>query len=78
MRGESDTLTAPISYLQVLVLKQKIATLRDYDVAGMKLIYRGKVLKDEQNLTEAEVKPKTDGGFIVCMVSKAKVSNTGV
>jgi len=40
----------------------------------MKLIFSGKILKDEDTLTTAAVKTKAEGGFIVVMISAPKVS----
>jgi UV excision repair protein RAD23 len=57
----------------VLALKQKVAAIKGYDVAGVKLIFSGKILKDEDTLATSAVKTKEDGGFIVVMASKPKV-----
>ena len=57
--------------MQGLTAKQKISTARGagFEPALQKLIFGGKVLKDEQTMSEAGVK---EGGFLVCMVSKPK------
>lgn len=56
----------------VLTLKQKIAAAKGYDVGGLKLIFSGKILKDEDTVASGGIKTKSEGGFIVVMVSKAK------
>ena len=57
------------AHTQVADLKAQIE--REKNMGGtIKLIHAGKVLVDTQTIEEAGVK---EGGFLVCMVTKAKV-----
>jgi UV excision repair protein RAD23 len=57
--------------VQIGQAKVAIQTAKGFDPAGQRLIHAGKVLKDEQTMTEAGVK---EGTFLVCMVSKPKAA----
>jgi len=49
-------------------LKDRIAALRsEANVENQKLIYSGKVLRDDQTVEECGI---TGDGFLVCMVTK--------
>ena len=61
---------------QVAAFKARVAQNRACDVSAIKLICGGKVLKDEDSLDKAGVKDKAAGGFIVVMISAAKVRRT--
>ncbi|CAF9912130.1 MAG: hypothetical protein GOMPHAMPRED_007564 [Gomphillus americanus] len=52
-------------------LKAKIAAEKGWDASGQKLIYSGKILKDEETVESYKIEEK---GFIVCMVQKPKVA----
>lgn len=56
-------------------LKKKIHETKGaaFEPALLKLVHAGKILVDDSTLTGAGVK---DGGFVVCMVSKAKVRSS--
>lgn len=54
-------------------MKEKIHGLKSWDVENMKLVSAGKILKDDELFCGSNVKDKASGGFIVCMVSRAKV-----
>lgn len=58
--------------LQVKELKEKIEALKgsDYPAGGQKLIYAGKILADENLISEYAIE---ESKFIVVMVSKPKV-----
>lgn len=55
-------------YVQVADLKTKIEESReDHGAARQKLIHAGKVLKDEQVISEIGI---AEADFIVCMITK--------
>ena len=55
---------------QVTSLKEKIASQRSEAVVeNQKLIYAGKVLRDEQTVSECGI---SGDGFLVCMVTKVR------
>ena len=63
----------PAARPQVAAFKARVAQNRACDVSAVKLICGGKVLKDEDSLDKAGVKDKAAGGFVVVMISAAKV-----
>ena len=63
----------------MLSFKEKLLAAKGYDPKLTKLIFSGKILGDDAaTLGDAGVKTKEDGGFIVVMVSKAKVRGGGI
>lgn len=50
-------------------LKEKISTEKGWEASSQKLIYSGKILKDEDTIESYKIEEK---GFIVCMISKPK------
>ncbi|KAJ3489122.1 hypothetical protein NLI96_g2373 [Meripilus lineatus] len=55
-------------------LKQRIHASQDHPIENQKLIYSGKVLKDDKTVEECNIKEKD---FLVLMVSKPKASAAG-
>ncbi|KAL2133876.1 hypothetical protein VTI74DRAFT_1492 [Chaetomium olivicolor] len=53
----------------VSVLKQKVSEERGWDPKNQKLIYSGKILKDDDTLESYKIEEK---GFVVCVVNKPK------
>ncbi len=60
--------------LQIADVKVLVAAKFSCTTAALKLIFSGKILKDEDTLAASSVKTKADGGFIVVMISAPKVS----
>jgi hypothetical protein len=56
--AESDT---------VLAVKEKVKAAQGFEPETQKLIYAGKILKDDQTVSAAGVK---ENDFLVCMISK--------
>jgi UV excision repair protein RAD23 len=57
-----------VKFKKVAVLKEKIqASKPDFAAERQKLIHAGKVLKDNQTISEIGV---TETDFIVCMITK--------
>ncbi|GES66942.1 UV excision repair protein rhp23 [Aspergillus terreus] len=54
-------------------VKERICQLKGWEVPQLKLIYSGKILKDENTIESYKVEEK---GFIVYMVSKPKTSSS--
>ncbi|KAK1580495.1 XPC-binding domain-containing protein [Colletotrichum navitas] len=54
----------------VSAVKQKIAGEKGWDPKDQKLIYSGKILKDDDTVESYKIEEK---GFVVCMVNKPKV-----
>ncbi|KAI1328408.1 XPC-binding domain-containing protein [Xylariaceae sp. FL0255] len=50
-------------------VKEKIQAEKGLDAKALKLIYSGKILKDEEKVETYKIEEK---GFVVCMVNKAK------
>lgn len=50
-------------------VKEKISAEKGWEAAGLKLIYSGKILQDDNTVESYKVEEK---GFIVCMTSKPK------
>ncbi|KAK7908636.1 UV excision repair protein Rad23 [Apiospora marii] len=55
----------------VSAVKQRIADEKGWDPKSQKLIYSGKILKDEDTVETYKIEEK---GFVVCMVNKPKVA----
>ncbi|KXJ94298.1 XPC-binding domain-domain-containing protein [Microdochium bolleyi] len=55
----------------VSTIKQRISEEKGWDPKAQKLIYSGKILKDEDTLEKYNIEEK---GFVVCMVNKPKVA----
>ncbi|KAK4668484.1 UV excision repair protein rad23 [Podospora pseudoanserina] len=53
----------------ISTVKQKLSEDHGWDPALQKLIYSGKILKDEDTIESCKIEEK---GFVVCMVSKPK------
>ncbi|KAI1448460.1 UV excision repair protein Rad23 [Annulohypoxylon stygium] len=53
----------------VSTLKQRVAEEKGWDAKALKLIYSGKILKDEETVAAHKIEEK---GYVVCMVSKPK------
>ncbi|WYZ40687.1 hypothetical protein EsH8_IV_001028 [Colletotrichum jinshuiense] len=53
----------------ISVVKQKIAGEKGWDPKDQKLIYSGKILKDDDTVESYKIEEK---GFVVCMVNKPK------
>ncbi|PHH88760.1 hypothetical protein CDD83_7080 [Cordyceps sp. RAO-2017] len=54
---------------QILAVKEKISGEKGWDPKYQKLIYSGKILKDEETVASYNIEEK---GFVVCMVNKPK------
>ncbi|GAP87444.1 putative UV excision repair protein Rad23 [Rosellinia necatrix] len=59
----------------VSTVKEKIHAEKGFDAKALKLIYSGKILKDEEKVETYKIEEK---GFVVCMVNKAKPASTSV
>ncbi|EMR62782.1 hypothetical protein MGN70_011519 [Eutypa lata] len=55
----------------VSAVKQRISEEKGWDPKSQKLIYSGKILKDEDTVETYKIEEK---GFVVCMVNKPKVA----
>ncbi|KKA28092.1 hypothetical protein TD95_003609 [Thielaviopsis punctulata] len=55
--------------ISIADLKQKISDEKGWDPKHQKLIYSGKILKDEEKVETYKIEEK---GFVVCMVNKPK------
>ncbi|KAK8114859.1 hypothetical protein PG999_006928 [Apiospora kogelbergensis] len=55
----------------VSAVKQRISDEKGWDPKSQKLIYSGKILKDEDTVETYKIEEK---GFVVCMVNKPKVA----
>ncbi|OTA66789.1 UV excision repair protein Rad23 [Hypoxylon sp. EC38] len=55
----------------VSTLKQRVAEEKGWDAKALKLIYSGKILKDEDTVAAHKIEEK---GYVVCMVSKPKTA----
>ncbi|KAK8019297.1 UV excision repair protein Rad23 [Apiospora arundinis] len=55
----------------VSAVKQRIADEKGWDPKSQKLIYSGKILKDEDTVETYKIEEK---GFVVCMVNKPRVA----
>ncbi|KAI1144181.1 UV excision repair protein Rad23 [Hypoxylon sp. FL0543] len=53
----------------ISTLKQRVAEEKGWDAKALKLIYSGKILKDEETVAAHKIEEK---GYVVCMVSKPK------
>ncbi|KAI9166815.1 UV excision repair protein [Paramyrothecium foliicola] len=53
----------------ISAVKEKIAAEKGWDAKHQKLIYSGKILKDEETVASYNIEEK---GFVVCMVNKPK------
>ncbi|KAI2615473.1 UV excision repair protein Rad23 [Hypoxylon sp. NC1633] len=53
----------------ISTLKQRVAEEKGWDPKALKLIYSGKILKDEDTVSAHKIEEK---GYVVCMVSKPK------
>ncbi|KAI0399946.1 XPC-binding domain-containing protein [Xylaria palmicola] len=53
----------------VSAVKEKIQAEKGFDAKALKLIYSGKILKDEEKVETYKIEEK---GFVVCMVNKPK------
>ncbi|KAK8090206.1 nucleotide excision repair protein RAD23 [Apiospora hydei] len=58
----------------VSAVKQRIADEKGWDPKSQKLIYSGKILKDEDTVETYKIEEK---GFVVCMVNKLAQGRTG-
>jgi hypothetical protein len=68
VRGDEFAVTVQAEWT-VLQVKEELVKLKQYALAGIKLICAGKVLKDTQTLSAVGV---TAGSFMVVMVSKVR------
>ncbi|KAI1202525.1 XPC-binding domain-containing protein [Nemania serpens] len=59
----------------VSTVKEKIHAEKGFDAKALKLIYSGKILKDEEKVETYKIEEK---GFVVCMVNKPKASSSSV
>ncbi|KAI1173770.1 XPC-binding domain-containing protein [Nemania sp. FL0916] len=59
----------------VSTVKEKIQTEKGFDAKALKLIYSGKILKDEEKVETYKIEEK---GFVVCMVNKPKAAPSAV
>ncbi|GAW11089.1 hypothetical protein ANO14919_004280 [Xylariales sp. No.14919] len=59
----------------VSTVKEKIQAEKGFDSKALKLIYSGKILKDEEKVETYKIEEK---GFVVCMVNKPKASSSAV
>ncbi|KAI1189835.1 XPC-binding domain-containing protein [Nemania serpens] len=59
----------------VSTVKEKIHAEKGFDAKALKLIYSGKILKDEEKVETYKIEEK---GFVVCMVNKPKASSSAV
>ncbi|KAI0914341.1 XPC-binding domain-containing protein [Ustulina deusta] len=57
----------------VSTVKEKIQAEKGFDAKALKLIYSGKILKDEEKVETYKIEEK---GFVVCMVNKPKASSS--
>ncbi|KAI0429207.1 XPC-binding domain-containing protein [Xylaria sp. FL1042] len=57
----------------VSTVKEKIQAEKGFDSKALKLIYSGKILKDEEKVETYKIEEK---GFVVCMVNKPKASSS--
>ncbi|KAI8634844.1 UV excision repair protein Rad23 [Xylariaceae sp. FL1651] len=57
----------------VSTVKEKIQAEKGFDAKALKLIYSGKILKDEEKVEAYKIEEK---GFVVCMVNKPKAALT--
>ncbi|KAI1661905.1 UV excision repair protein Rad23 [Daldinia decipiens] len=55
----------------ISTLKQRVAEEKGWDAKALKLIYSGKILKDEDTVAAHKIEEK---GYVVCMVSKPKAA----
>ncbi|KAI0847836.1 UV excision repair protein Rad23 [Daldinia vernicosa] len=55
----------------ISTLKQRVAEEKGWDAKALKLIYSGKILKDEETVAAHKIEEK---GYVVCMVSKPKAA----
>ncbi|KAI1815289.1 UV excision repair protein Rad23 [Poronia punctata] len=55
----------------VSTVKEKIQAEKGFDAKAVKLIYSGKILKDEEKVETYKIEEK---GFVVCMVNKPKAA----
>ncbi|KAI1463335.1 UV excision repair protein Rad23 [Daldinia caldariorum] len=53
----------------ISTMKQRVAEEKGWDAKALKLIYSGKILKDEDTVAAHKIEEK---GYVVCMVSKPK------
>ncbi|KAI1393921.1 UV excision repair protein Rad23 [Hypoxylon trugodes] len=56
---------------QISALKQRVSEEKGWDPKALKLIYSGKILKDEETVASHKIEEK---GYVVCMVSKPKTA----
>ncbi|KAI0105500.1 XPC-binding domain-containing protein [Nemania sp. FL0031] len=59
----------------ISTVKEKIHAEKGFDAKALKLIYSGKILKDEEKVETYKIEEK---GFVVCMVNKPKPASTSV
>ncbi|KAI2642593.1 XPC-binding domain-containing protein [Xylaria nigripes] len=57
----------------VSTVKEKIQSEKGFDAKALKLIYSGKILKDDEKVETYKIEEK---GFVVCMVNKPKASSS--
>lgn len=60
---------------KISAVKEKIAADKGWDASGLKLIYSGKILQDDNTVESYKIEEK---GFIVCMTSKPKAAAAAV
>lgn len=70
LQGKTFSLEMDVS-CTIAQVKAAIETSQGFEAANQKLIHSGKVLKDDTTLEAANV---TEASFLVCMVSKPKVT----
>ncbi|KAF7532339.1 hypothetical protein G7Z17_g13652 [Cylindrodendrum hubeiense] len=57
----------------ISAVKEKISAEKGWDPKLQKLIYSGKILKDEETVGSYSIEEK---GFVVCMVNKVRTLNS--
>ncbi|KAJ8120543.1 hypothetical protein ONZ43_g2772 [Nemania bipapillata] len=59
----------------ISTVKERIQAEKGFDAKALKLIYSGKILKDEEKVETYKIEEK---GFVVCMVNKPKPTSSAV
>jgi len=59
------------SLLQISQLKDELAKAKDWSRPGMRMVYSGTMLKDDQTVEGVGIKPN---GLIICMLKKVGIA----